>query len=165
MNEPLEVTIGKLLSERGLRLAAAESCTGGLIGHLITNIPGSSTYYLGSVTAYSYEVKVRLLDVSWETLEKHGAVSRETALEMALGVRRAMAADVGIAVTGIAGPGGATPEKPVGTTWIGLSAADVNQARHYLWRGDRLQIKEKSAKAALQQLLDFLIQNPDYGKS
>jgi PncC family amidohydrolase len=165
MNEPLEVTIGKLLSERGLRLAAAESCTGGLIGHLITNIPGSSTYYLGSVTAYSYEVKVRLLDVSWETLEKHGAVSRETALEMALGVRRAMAADVGIAVTGIAGPGGATPEKPVGTTWIGLSAAGVNQARHYLWRGDRLQIKEKSAKAALQQLLDFLIQNPDYGKS
>jgi PncC family amidohydrolase len=158
VNDPLEVRVGKLLRQRGLRLAAAESCTGGLIGHLLTNVPGSSTYYMGSITAYSYELKVRLLKVSWETLERHGAVSEKTALEMARGVRRAMAADIGIAVTGIAGPGGATPEKPVGTTWIGLSAGDYHHANHYLWPGDRLAIKEKSANAALQQLWDYLSQ-------
>jgi PncC family amidohydrolase len=163
VNDPLEVEVGKLLRQRGLRLAAAESCTGGLIGHLITNVPGSSTYYMGSITAYSYELKVRLLKVSWETLEKYGAVSEQTALEMALGVRRAMAADIGIAVTGIAGPGGSTPDKPVGTTWIGLSVGDFQQAKHYLWQGDRKAIKEKSANAALQQLLDYLRQLPDSG--
>ncbi|MFU8773095.1 MAG: CinA family protein, partial [Anaerolineales bacterium] len=130
--------------------------TGGLIGHLITNVPGSSIYYLGSITAYSNEVKVRLLKVSWETLARYGAVSEETALEMALGVRNEMAADIGISVTGIAGPGGATSDKPVGTTWIGLSAVNYDQSRHYLFQGDRLAIKEKAAKAALQLVVDFL---------
>jgi PncC family amidohydrolase len=161
VNDPLEVRVGKLLRQRGFRLAVAESCTGGLIGHLVTNVPGSSTYYMGSITAYSYEVKVRLLKVSWETLERYGAVSEEISLEMARGVRRVMAADIGIAVTGIAGPGGATPEKPVGTTWIGLSAGDYHQAKHYLWQGDRLAIKEKSANAALQQLWGYLSQLPE----
>ena len=161
MKETLEVTTGKLLLERGLRLATAESCTGGLVGHLLTNVPGSSAYYLGSIIAYSNEMKVSLLNVSWETLDHFGAVSGEVAQEMALGVRRAMEADIGLSVTGIAGPGGATPEKPVGTTWIGLSTANVNQVRHYLWRGDRLENKEQSARAALQQLVDFLNQTPE----
>ena len=107
---PLEILVGDLLRQHGLRLAVAESCTGGLIGHRLTNIPGSSTYYMGSVTAYAYEAKVRLLGVTWETLEKHGAVSRATVLEMARGVRRALAADIGLAVSGIAGPGGGTPK-------------------------------------------------------
>lgn len=163
MEELLEVSVGRLLRQRGLRLAAAESCTGGLIGHLITNVPGSSTYYMGSVIAYAYDVKVRLLNVRWETLENYGAVSQETALEMALGVRRAMAADLGISVTGIAGPGGGTSEKPVGTTWIGLSAADVYQAWHFNWTGDRLEIKEKSANKALQLLVDFLSNKLPHG--
>jgi PncC family amidohydrolase len=156
MEIALEVVVGELLRERGLRLAVAESCTGGLIGHRITNVPGASTYYMGSVTAYAYEAKVRLLGVHWSTLEKYGAVSKETALEMATGVRQALAADVGVSVSGIAGPGGGTPEKPVGLTWIGLSAPGVDKAWQYIWNGDRLQVKEQSAQQALQLLVDFL---------
>jgi PncC family amidohydrolase len=155
MKIALEITVGELLRRRGLRLAVAESCTGGLIGHRITNIPGSSTYYMGSVTAYAYEAKVRLLGVRWGTLEKYGAVSKETVLEMSRGVRKALAADIGIAVSGIAGPGGGTPEKPVGLTWIGLSAADVDEAWRFIWDGDRLQVKEHSAEQALQLLVDL----------
>jgi PncC family amidohydrolase len=111
---------------------------------------------VGSVTAYAYEAKVRLLGVSWETLEKYGAVSAETVVEMARGVRLALAADVGLAVSGIAGPSGGTPEKPVGTTWIGLSSPREEFARHYLWSGDRLANKEQSAEATLQLLVDYL---------
>ena len=143
-----------------MRLAVAESCTGGLIGHLITNVAGSSTYYMGSVTAYAYEAKVRLLGVRWETLEKYGAVSQETVLEMARGVRRAMAADIGLSVSGIAGPGGGTPEKPVGLTWIGLSAPGVDEAWEHIWPGDRLSVKTQTAECALRLLIDFLSETP-----
>jgi len=153
---PLEITLGKLLRKHGLRLAIAESCTGGLIGHRITNMPGSSTYYMGSVTAYAYEAKVRLLKVKWRTLEKYGAVSEEVVLQMARGVRRALAADVGLSVSGIAGPGGGTEEKPVGLTWVGLSTFDHDDARSFVWEGDRLQNKDKSAEATLQLLVDYL---------
>lgn len=152
----LEIWVGELLRQRGLRLAVAESCTGGLIGHRITNIPGSSTYYMGSVTAYAYEAKVRILGVRWETLEKYGAVSGETVLEMARGVRVALAADIGLAVSGIAGPGGGTPEKPVGLTWIGLSTPEDEFAESRVWQGERISNKERSAEAALQLLADFL---------
>lgn len=154
--EPLEVVAGELLRREGLRLAVAESCTGGLVGHRLTNVPGSSTYYMGSVTAYAYEAKVRLLGVRWGTLEKYGAVSKETVLEMACGVRRALAADIGVSVSGIAGPGGGTPEKPVGLVWIGLSAAGVDEAWKFIWPGDRLAVKEQSAEAALRLLVDYL---------
>jgi PncC family amidohydrolase len=154
--EILEITAGQLLRQRGLRLAVAESCTGGLIGHRLTNIPGSSDYYMGSVTAYAYEVKVRLLGVSWATLEMYGAVSREVAIEMARGVRTSLDADIGLSVTGIAGPGGGTPEKPVGLTWIGFSSSDVEFARQFIWQGDRLQVKEQSAEAALRILVEYL---------
>lgn len=156
MEKPLEILVGERLRHRGLRLAVAESCTGGLIGHRLTNVPGSSTYYMGSVTAYAYEAKVRLLGVRWETLEKYGAVSKETVLEMSRGVRRALAADIGLAVSGIAGPGGGTPDKPVGLTWIGLSAADVEEAWRFIWDGDRVLVKERSAEQALRLLLDYL---------
>ena len=155
-SQPLEVQVGELLRLHGLRLAVAESCTGGLIGHRLTNIPGSSTYYMGSIIAYAYEAKVRLLGVRWDTLEKHGAVSQDTVLEMALGVRRALAADIGLSVSGIAGPGGGTPDKPVGLVWIGLSAPDANEAWSYTWDGDRLQNKEYTAEQALQLLVDYL---------
>src|SRR5512135_3608845 len=151
-DQPLEVLVGNLLRQRGMYMAAAESCTGGLIGHRITNVAGSSDYYLGSVTAYANQAKTRLLGVQPETLEKYGAVSRETVLEMARGIRQTLEADIGIAVSGIAGPDGGTPEKPVGTVWIGLSAAngigrpyEMNEAWCYLWQGDRQQIKEQSA--------------------
>jgi PncC family amidohydrolase len=160
MKIPLETLLGPLLTRRGLRLAVAESCTGGLIGHRITNLPGSSEYYLGSVTAYAYEAKVRLLGVSWDILNTCGAVSRETVLEMARGVRAALGAEIGMAVSGIAGPGGGTPEKPVGTTWIGLSAADYEQAWHFVWSGDRLQNKELSADMTLRLLVEYLDQLP-----
>lgn len=155
-NDELEVQLGELLRVNGLRLAVAESCTGGLIGHRITNIAGASTYYQGSVTAYAYEVKVRLLGVQWKTLEAHGAVSKETVIEMARGVRQALDADIGLSISGIAGPGGGTAEKPVGLTWIGLSEVNVDLAWSYIWRGDRLQVKLQSAQQALQLLVDYL---------
>ena len=156
MSELLEVTVGDLLRARGWRLAVAESCTGGLIGHRLTNIPGSSTYYMGSITAYAYEAKVRLLGVQWETLEAEGAVSKAVVLEMARGARRALAADVGLSVSGIAGPGGGTEDKPVGLTCFGLSTPDDEQAWEFVWQGNRLQNKELSAEQALQLLVDFL---------
>ena len=156
MAEALETQIGSLLLRRGWMLAVAESCTGGLIGHRITNIPGSSEYYLGSITAYAYEAKVRLLGVTWDLLEKYGAVSREVALGMATGIRHALAADIGLSVTGIAGTGGATPEKPVGLTWIGLSAPGYAEAWKFIWQGDRILNKTSSAEQALQLLADFL---------
>jgi PncC family amidohydrolase len=154
--KPLEVLVGELLTKRGLRLAVAESCTGGLIGHLLTNVPGSSTYYLGGVTSYANEAKVRLLGVNPGILVKFGAVSAETALEMARGIRITLEADIGISVTGIAGPTGGTAEKPVGTVWIGVSTAKEEYARHFLWLGNRLAIKKQSAKAALDLLVEYL---------
>jgi PncC family amidohydrolase len=156
MNTSLEKQIGAALRQRGLRLAAAESCTGGLVGHRITNIPGSSTYYVGSVTAYAYEAKVRLLNVNWETLEAHGAVSEEVVHEMAAGVRKTLAADIGIAISGIAGPGGGTEDKPVGLVCFGLSSTegDWTECRHF--DGDRLAVKEQSADHILEILLKYL---------
>lgn len=156
MTKQLEEIIGEKLRARGLRLAVAESCTGGLIGHRVTNIAGSSTYYMGSVTAYAYEAKVRLLGVTWETLEKNGAVSADTVSEMARGVRRSLAADVGIAVSGIAGPGGGTPEKPVGLVWMAVSAPDGVWTRQFNFKGERLSIKEQAAEEALKLGIDYL---------
>lgn len=156
LEKSLEVRVGELLRRRGLRLATAESCTGGLLSHLITNVPGSSTYFMGGVVSYAYDAKVRLLGVHWSTLEKYGAVSQETVIEMAGGVRKALAADVGVSISGIAGPGGGSPEKPVGLTWIGLSTSGVDEAWSYTWEGDRLQIKEQAAHQALQLLVDYL---------
>ena len=159
MDTRIEVLVGELLRQHSLHLAVAESCTGGLIANCLTNIPGSSDYFLGGVIAYAYEAKVRLLGVAWETLEQFGAVSRETVLEMAIGVRRALAADIGLSVSGIAGPGGGTPTKPVGLVWIGLSTAEVDLAWSYQWSGDRLQVKEQSVEQALRLLADFLNSN------
>ena len=139
----LEETIGQLLTGRGLTLAIAESCTGGLIGDRLTNVPGCSDYFLGGIIAYSYQAKESLLGVRSETLVKFGAVSEQTAREMAGGVRRALGAHLGVAVTGIAGPGGATPEKPLGLTWVALSAPDFERAEHYIWNGDRRSNKAR----------------------
>jgi PncC family amidohydrolase len=131
-----------------------------LIGHRLTNVPGSSDYFLGGMISYANEAKVKLLGVSQDTLEQHGAVSQETALEMAHGVRVNLQADIGLSVTGIAGPSGGTPDKPVGTVWIGLSSANEEYARHFLWSGDRLKIKEQSAHTALELLRQYLQKEP-----
>lgn len=156
MANSLEIQIGNILQERKQKVAFAESCTGGLIGHRITEIPGSSEYFWGSVVAYAYEAKVALLGVSWDTLNSRGAVSRETVLEMARGTRRVLSTDIGVSVSGIAGPGGATDEKPVGTTWVGLAASDGEWTKLFHFSGDRSQNKAAAADAALQLLLDYL---------
>ncbi len=162
VDEALEIQIGPLLRQNNLKLAAAESCTGGLIGHRLTNVPGSSDYFLGSIVAYSYEAKERLLGVKHATLLTYGAVSQETVLEMAQGVRAVFSPDfplpniIGVSVSGIAGPGGGMPGKPVGLVWIGLSAAGLDKAYRFVWDGDRLKNKELSAEMALQLLLDYL---------
>ncbi len=152
----LEEQVGKKLLAHGLTLATAESCTGGLVGHLLTNIPGSSVYYLGGVVSYANSAKVGLLGVAEQTLLDFGAVSAETALEMARGVRARLGTDLGVSVTGIAGPGGGTPQKPVGLVWIGLSAPWEERAVCYTWQGDRVGNKEASAQAALALVLETL---------
>lgn len=156
MADSLEHQIGLLLRERGLKLSLAESCTGGLLGDRITNLSGSSEYFWGSLVTYAYEAKVALLHVSWDTLRSRGAVSRETVLEMARGAREALRTDIAVSVSGIAGPGGGTEEKPVGTTWISLVAVDGEWARTFQFAGNRLQNKASAADAALQLLLDYL---------
>lgn len=156
METNLEKRIHTLLIQKHLTLTSAESCTGGLIADRITDVPGSSEYFLGAVVAYSYQAKVDLLGVSWDTLNTKGAVSSETVFEMARGARKVLKADIAVSVSGIAGPGGGTPEKPVGSTWIGLVAPDGEWARHFIWDGDRVENKHQSSEAALQFVLDYL---------
>ncbi|MEW5938187.1 MAG: CinA family protein [Chloroflexota bacterium] len=156
MSQPLEILVGQLLRRRNLKLATAESCTGGLTADRLTDVPGSSDYFLGGFVSYAYEAKVASLGVSWDTLQKHGAVSRETVLEMARGARRALGADIAFSISGIAGPGGGLPEKPVGTTWIGLVTPDGEEARVFYWKGDRRENKQQSAEAALKMLIEYL---------
>ncbi len=154
--DDLETKIGKLLFEKKLTLSLAESCTGGLIGHRLTNVPGSSEYFMGGIVSYAYQAKVNLLGVSWDSLKQHGAVSAEVVREMALGARRAFNTDIGLAVSCIAGPGGATPSKPVGTCWCGISFGEVERQYHFLLEGNRLQVKELLAQKALETLLNLL---------
>jgi PncC family amidohydrolase len=152
----LEADIGELLRAKRLTLAIAESCTGGLLGHLITNVPGSSDYFRGGVITYSDEAKERLLRVAHETLAKHGAVSEATALEMARGARDLFRSDLALAITGIAGPGGGTEEKPVGLVYIALAAPDRELCERHVWQGDRGENKRRSAERALELLKGYL---------
>ncbi len=153
----LEQEIGNLLRQKGLTLGVVESATGGLISHLITNVPGSSDYYKGSVTAYSNEVKIKVVGVKEETINKYGTVSYQVAEEMAQGGRKILSADICLADTGIAGPGGATSGKPLGLFYIGLShQAGTCSQKHY-FRGDREQNKCQAAEAALAWLKEYLI--------
>lgn len=140
----------------GLKLAVAESCTGGLIGERITNIPGSSDIFIGGVIAYDNAVKVNAVGVPAAILERHGAVSEEVALAMAAGVKRNLSADVGISVTGIAGPGGGSPEKPVGLVWIAVDARG-GKARRFHLIGDRTEIRQRAAQAALEMVRRALV--------
>lgn len=159
---PYEIRVGELLRQKNMKLVLAESCTGGLVGNLITNIAGSSDYYLGSVTAYAYEAKEALLGVNHDTLLQYGAVSRPTVLEMASGARRSLAGNIpldaiiGVSISGIAGPGGGLPGKPVGTVWFGMSTPDGDWAWRCLFHGDRVQNKRSAARTALKLVIGYL---------
>lgn len=146
-------SVASFLSEKSLTLAVAESCTGGLITHLLTEVPGISASLLMGVVAYSNRAKISQLGVPEETIRKYGAVSREVALAMASGVRKAASSDIGIAVTGIAGPTGESSEKPIGLVYVAISKHDGGHARKFNFEGNRSGIKEKAAEAALNMIV------------
>jgi len=152
----LEEEIIARLVEQGRTVAVAESCTGGLIGHRLTQVPGSSVAFLGGVIAYHNAVKERVLGVPAEILEREGAVSEATALAMAEGARRLLRADVAVAVTGIAGPSGGTDDKPVGLTYAALAGPEAHTCERYVWHGERDANRESSAEAALALLRRYL---------
>lgn len=156
MTERIAEIVGRLLRDRRLTLAVAESCTGGLIGHRITDVPGSSDYFLGGVISYSNTAKVALLGVSPATLRKYGAVSRQTAAEMAEGARLAFGADIALSATGIAGPSGGSRRKPVGLVYVGLAYGCGTVVRRILLKGVRWTVKSQAADAALEMAREHL---------
>jgi len=146
----LEEELGKLLEAKGLTIAIAESCTGGLIQKLISDVPGSSAYFVGGIVAYSNLLKQKLLNVSAQTLISYGAVSYEVAGEMASGAREITGSDIGISTTGVAGPNGGTPDKPVGLVYIGVCSKEVLTAYRFLFKGTRKEIREQTAHQSLK---------------
>lgn len=163
-NDTMAGTIGKLLTETGATLAVAESCTGGNIAHLITLTPGSSAWFRGSVTAYANEIKTGLLNVSGETLENFGAVNAQTATEMVQGAKKALKSDYALATTGIAGPDGGTPEKPVGTIWIAVAGPTKFICEKFVLSGDRLRFIQRASQTALHLLRKLIVQEmSDHG--
>jgi PncC family amidohydrolase len=152
----LEKEVGNLLIQNGLTLGLVESATGGLISHLITNVAGSSDYYKGSINSYSNEAKINVVGVKAETIDSYGAVSYQVAEEMAAGGRRVLDADVCLSDTGIAGPGGATAEKPVGLFYIGLATKDGVYSRKHNFHGSREENKRDAAEVVLSWLKEYL---------
>ncbi|MFC1981205.1 CinA family protein [Chloroflexota bacterium] len=153
----LEQEIGGLLRRKGLTLGVVESATGGLISHLITNIAGSSDYYKGSITAYSNEIKIKVVGVEESTINQYGAVSHQVAEEMARGGRKILAVDICLADTGIAGPAGAASGKPVGLFYIGFSSQTGTYSRRHGFHENREQNKQNAAEAALRWLKEYLV--------
>ncbi len=156
----MEEVVAQLLTHHGIKLAVAESCTGGLIGNRLTNVPGSSKFLLADLVTYSNETKQSLLGVSDATLSTHGAVSEECVREMAAGVRKRVGADIGVATSGIAGPDGGTPDKPVGTVCIALDSEDVKTSRRYQMRGTREWVKLLSSQVALDWMRRYALKSP-----
>jgi PncC family amidohydrolase len=154
----IEAEIGEGLRSAGLTIAIAESCTGGLLGSRITTVPGSSDYFLGGVIAYSNEAKEDLLQISHALLETMGAVSEEVAVGMATQVRRLFAADIGIGITGIAGPTGFGPGKPIGLVYIALSAADGGWCERHVFHSDRAGNRQWSVETAMQMVRQYLVE-------
>lgn len=151
-NSNLALETGAALKNAGLSFCAAESCTGGLLLSTMTDVPGSSVYVSGGVVTYSNEAKQQLVKVQEQTLIEFGAVSEQTAREMVIGVCGLFNADTGISITGIAGPGGGTAEKPVGLVYIGMKVGDSVTVQRFLWQGDRAENKAHSVRAALEML-------------
>lgn len=155
-DDPLEVITGKLLAENNMKLATAESCTGGNIAHILTTVPGSSAYFSGGIVAYSNEIKVNLLGVSASDLSAYGAVSKQVAEQMAEGIKKITGADIAVATTGIAGPSGGTVEKPVGTVWIAVNCKNQTSSREFKFNGTRQIIIERTTQAALLMVGEML---------
>lgn len=155
----IEEEIGLLLKEKKMSLSTAESCTGGGVAALVTSVPGSSEYFKGGIVAYSNEVKMRLLGVSPEMLEKHGAVSRETVIEMVRGAMKTLKTDCAVATSGVAGPGGGTPEKPVGTIWMAVACGDKIVTRKEEGDLGRAGNVQRTIQDALALLCDVLVQS------
>ena len=154
--ERLPDMVGQMLCARGYTISCAESCTGGLLTSTLTDVPGSSAYVMGSVVSYSNDVKSRILHVAEETLAAHGAVSPETAREMAEGVRDLMQTDVGVGITGIAGPGGGSPEKPVGLVYIAVSTLGKTSVEKNVFSGVRAEIKRAAVNKALAMVQEMI---------
>ena len=150
----LSTQVGGLLTSANLTISTAESCTGGLLSHVLTGVSGSSAYFTGGVVAYSNQIKEAILGVRATTLKENGAVSEETAMEMAEGVRRRFKTDIGLSTTGIAGPTGGTPEKPVGLVWIGISTAKHTAAYECHFKADREGVKYLTVEKLLVLLLE-----------
>jgi nicotinamide-nucleotide amidase len=150
----LAVRLGARCSAQGLRVATVESCTGGLVSHLITEVPGSSVYFVGGFVTYSDALKHEAVGVPVEVLAAHGAVSAQVAMAMATGGRERTRADLAVSVTGIAGPDGGSPSKPVGLTYVAVADGAGVAVRRYVWDGDRADNKRRSTGAALQLLLE-----------
>jgi len=152
-HNPLELQVGTALRRKKSTVALAESCTGGLVGHLLTQVPGSSDYLMGGVIAYSDKAKEEILGVREQTLKQFGAVSAETAIEMAQGALKVFQTDYAVSVTGIAGPASDLSNKPVGLTWLAVCNANDVWTESHNWEGNRSEIKQQSAEAALELLL------------
>jgi PncC family amidohydrolase len=152
----LAATLQALALEHRRWIVTAESCTGGLVGHAITAIPGSSGYYIGGIVSYADLAKERLLGVPADLIQRHGAVSAQVARAMAEGARDSLGADLAVAVTGVAGPDGGTSAKPVGLTYVAVAGPTGTEVQRHLWSGDRRANKERSAEAALRMVLDAL---------
>ena len=152
----LAAVVGARCAALGVRFAAVESCTGGLVGHLVTEVPGSSAWFVGGFVTYSDDLKQAMVGVPADVLAAHGAVSAQVAMAMASGGRTRTGADLAVAVTGIAGPDGGSPAKPVGLTYVAVADAAGVDVRRYLWTGDRSDNKRRSAAAALESLLERL---------
>ena len=159
-SESLEEVIIEKAKEKGLTIGFSESCTGGLLAHRLTNVSGSSSVFWGSIVSYANEVKMGCLQVEKDTLKNHGAVSEQTAFEMAIGARKNLGVDIAISTTGIAGPLGGSPEKPVGTVGIGSSTKEITESEILHFQGDRDQLKYAFSQAALYKLLDIIIKHP-----
>ncbi len=155
----IEEKVGEWLKRCQMTLSTAESCTGGGVAALVTSVPGSSEYFKGGIVAYSNEVKMRLLGVSPETLEKHGAVSRETVIEMVRGAMKTLKTDCAVATSGVAGPGGGTPEKPVGTIWMAVACGDKIVTRKEEGDLGRAGNVQRTIQDALALLCDVLVQS------
>ncbi len=152
----LSKQMGAILTENSLTISTAESCTGGLLAHVLTGVSGSSNYFMGGIVAYSNQIKEHFLGVQQDTLVQHGAVSSQTAQEMAAGIRKKFGTDIGLSTTGIAGPTGGTPAKPVGLVWIGISFQGKTTTIRCQFDGDREQVKNSSVQNILQVLLNDL---------
>lgn len=154
--EALEISAGRLLSDKKLTIACAESCTGGLLTSRLTDVAGSSAYVKGSIVSYSNEIKERLVGVESATLSKYGAVSEQTAREMAEGIQKTIETDIGVGVTGIAGPDGGTPLKPVGLVYIAVTGSKGTFIKENHFKGTRNEIKLQTTETALEMIKDYI---------